>query len=253
MAELIVLGASNAVPTLEGENTHLAICAGGRVALVDCGSNPILRLERAALDFNAVSDLILTHFHPDHVAGLPLFLMDMWLLGRKTPLVNHGLAYTLDRAEQMMGLFGWQEWPGFFPVSFQRILAEEMTILLDYPEMRIYASPVQHFLPNIGLRIEFNEANKTAAYSCDTEPCPAVVRLARGVDALLHESSGPFKGHTSAAQAGEVAREAGAQSLYLVHYPTGRFAIGDSAAEASRTFPGPVILARDMMRVEFDI
>jgi len=251
MAELIVLGVSNAVPTLEGENTHIAIRAGERIVLVDCGSNPLLRLEHAGLDINAVSDLVLTHFHPDHVGGLPLFLMDMWLLGRKTPLVIHGLQYTLDRAEQMMELFGWQEWPGFFPVNFHRIPAQEMTILLDFPELRIYASPVRHFLPNIGLRIEFKEGNKTAAYSCDTEPCPAVVRLAQGVDVLLHESSGPFKGHTSAAQAGEVARKAGAKTLYLVHYPTGKFASGDPAAESRKNFPGPVLLARDMMRLEF--
>lgn len=253
MAELIILGASNAIPTLEGENTHIAIRAGERVVLVDCGPNPILRLERAGLDFTAVSDLVLTHFHPDHVSGLPLFLMDIWLMGRKTPLVIHGLPYTLDRAEQMMDLFGWEEWPNFFPVEFRRVPEQEMSLLLETPELRIYASPVQHFLPNIGLRIEFKQEGKSAAYSCDTEPCPAVVRLARGVDALLHESSGPFQGHTTAAQAGEVARAAGAKALYLVHHPTGKFASGDLAAEARKTFPGPVTLARDMMRVEFCI
>ncbi len=251
MDELIILGASNAIPTQEGENTHIAIRAGERVVLVDCGSNPLLRLERAGLYFEAISDLILTHFHPDHVGGLPLFLMDMWLLGRETPLIIHGLPYTLDRAEQMMELFGWQEWPGFFPVSFHRILADEMTLVLDFPELRIYASPVQHFLPNIGLRVEFKRENKSVAYSCDTEPCSAVIHLSQGADALLHESSGPFKGHSSAAQAGEVARKAGAKTLYLIHYPTGKFATGDPAADARKNFPGPVLLARDMMRLEF--
>lgn len=251
MPELIVLGASNAVPTLDAENTHLAARVGGRIVLVDCGSNPLVRLERAGLDFNAVSDLILTHFHPDHVAGLPLFLMDMWLLGRKAPLRIHGLAYTIERAEAMMALFGWQEWPNFFPTSFHRIPAEEMTPLLDFPELRMYASPVRHFLPNIALRFEFPGKKKSLAYSCDTEPCPAVIRLAQGVDILFHEASGPFKGHTPAAQAGEVAREAGAKALYLIHYPTGKFASGDPAAEARQAFSGPVILARDMMRVGF--
>jgi ribonuclease BN (tRNA processing enzyme) len=67
----------------------------------------------------------------------------------------------------------------------------------------------------------------------------------------LHEASGPFKGHTSAAQAGEVAQQAGAKALYLIHYPTGKFASGDPAAEARGAFSGPVELARDMMRVGF--
>ncbi len=251
MAELIILGASNAVSTPESENTHLAVCAGERVILVDCGPNPLTRLERAGLDFNAVSDLILTHFHPDHAGGLPLFLMDMWLLGRKSPLVIHGLSYTLDRAEQMMGLFGWEEWPNFFPVEFRHVPEQEMNLLLETPELRIFSSPVEHLLPNIGLRFEFKPENQSAAYSCDTQPCPAVIRLARGVDTLLHEASGPFQGHTSAAQAGEVAAEAGAKTLYLVHHPTGRFLQGNPAGEARKTFPGPVILAQDMMRIMF--
>lgn len=251
MAELIILGTSNAIPTPEGENTHIAIPAGEKVVLIDCGPNPLVRLEQAGLDLEDLSDIILTHFHPDHVGGLPLFLMDLWLLGRKTPLVIHGLDYTLDRAAQMMNLFGWQDWPNFFPVNFHRIPAKEMTLLLDVPELRIYASPVKHFLPNIGLRIEFKRENKSAAYSCDTEPCPAVIHLAEEVDVLLHESTGPFTGHTSAAQAGEIARQAGAKTLYLIHYPTGKFAGGGLAAEARKNFPGPVILARDMMRLEF--
>ncbi|GAB4492079.1 MAG: MBL fold metallo-hydrolase [Anaerolineales bacterium] len=251
MVELVILGASNAVSTPESENTHLAICAGEQITLVDCGSNPLARLERAGLDFDAVSDLILTHFHPDHVGGLPLFLMDMWLMGRKAPLVIHGLSYTLDRAEQMMALFGWEEWPNFFPVEFHRVSEQEMSLLLERPELRIFSSPVEHLLPNIGLRFEFKREKKSAAYSCDTEPCPAVIRLAQGVDALLHESSGPFRGHTTAAQAGEVAAEAGAKALYLVHHPTGRFLQTDLVQEARQTFFGPVTLAEDMMRIQF--
>ena len=45
------------------------------------------------------------------------------------------------------------------------------------------------------------------AYSCDTEPCTAVVDIARDVDILLHEATGAVTGHSSAAQAGEAARQ----------------------------------------------
>jgi ribonuclease Z len=71
------------------------------------------------------------------------------------------------------------------------------------------------------------------------------------VELLLHEASGPYQGHSTAAQAGEVAARAGAGSLYLIHYPTGKFASGNPVAEARQTFSGPVTLARDLMRVEF--
>lgn len=251
MAELIILGASNAIPTAEGENTHFVFRAGSRTVLVDVASSPLLRLDQAGIDQHAITDLVLTHFHPDHVGGLPLFLMDLWLLGRKTPLVVHGLADTLDRAQKLMELFGWAAWPGFFQVVFNRLPATEMTVLLETPELRVFASPVKHLLPTIGLRVEFCAEQKTLAYSCDTEVCPAVAQLAQGVDILLHEASGPFKGHSSAAQAGEVAARAGARALYLIHYPTGKFASGDPLLEARQNFSGPITLARDLMRVVF--
>jgi len=38
--------------------------------------------------------------------------------------------------------------------------------------------------------------------------------------------------------------------LYLIHYPTGRFAKGDIAAEAGKTYNGEVIVAKDFMTIE---
>ena len=70
------------------------------------------------------------------------------------------------------------------------------------------------------------------------------------MDILLHEASGPFKGHSSAAQAADVAKQANVGTLYLIHYPTGRYATGDPVAEARARFSGPVILAQDLMKVD---
>jgi ribonuclease Z len=105
MAKIVILGSSNAVAHKDHENTHLVITGRERVVLVDCPGNPILRLERAGVGFNAVTDLIVTHFHPDHVSGVPLFIMDMWLMGRSRPLEIYGLHHTLGRLEKMMGLY----------------------------------------------------------------------------------------------------------------------------------------------------
>ena len=252
MAKVIILGSSNAIPTAEHENTHLVVMAEQRTVMVDCVSNPILRLEQAGVNFNELTDLILTHFHPDHVSGVPLLLMDMWLMGRRRPLNIYGLHHTLDRMENLMALYGWSEWPDFFPVAFCRLPVDEMTTVLDYPDLRVFSSPVRHFLPTVGLRFEFNHDGKVLAYSCDTEPCPQVVRLAEGADVLIHEATGASKGHTSAEQAGEIAARAEVSELYLIHYPTGKYASGDLVAEARRQFQGPVKLAEDFMVINFD-
>jgi ribonuclease Z len=252
MPKVIILGSSNAIPSLEHENTHMVVIGQERMVLVDCVSNPILRLEKAGLDFNDLTDLIVTHFHPDHVSGVPLLLMDMWLMGRRKPLNVYGLHHTLDRVEGLMGFYGWSEWPDFFPVAFHRLPLKEMTTVLDCADFRIFASPVRHLLPTVGLRFEFNHTRKSMAYSCDTEPCAEVIRLAEGADVLIHEAAGATRGHSSASQAGDIAAQAEAGALYLIHYPTGKYASGDLAAEASRRYQGQVKLAEDFMILDFD-
>ena len=130
MPKIIFLGTSNAIPDENHENTHMVVAGRQRTVLIDCVNSPILRLQKVGVDFNSLTDLILTHFHPDHVSGVPQLLMNMWLMGHRRPLNIYGLHYTLDRIEDLMGFYGWSEWPNFFPVVFYRLPAEEMTTVL---------------------------------------------------------------------------------------------------------------------------
>ncbi len=251
MPKLIILGSSNAVPDENHENTHMALVGHERTVLIDCVNTPVVRLRQAGIVLDQISDIILTHFHPDHVSGVPSLLMNLWLLGRTRPLNIHGLSPTLERTEKLMEFYDWASWPNFFAVRFQRLPEAEMTLVLETEEFRVLASPVRHLVPTIGLRVEFLRSGKALAYSCDTEPCEAVVRLAANVDVLLHEASGRGVGHASADQAGQIAQEAGARALYLIHYPTGAFDPKPLVAEAQKHYSGPVQLALDFMQLEF--
>lgn len=251
MAKLIILGTANAIADETHENTHLVIQGGERTLLIDCVNNPILRLRQAGIDFNDLTDLVLTHFHPDHVSGVPLLLMNMWLLGRQRPLNIYGLHHTLDRVEDLMGFYDWSHWPNFFPVSFCRLPRQDRTLVFESSEFRVLASPVRHLLPTIGVRVEFRYSGRALAYSCDTEPCPQVVDLAAGASVLIHESAGGGPGHSSASQAAGVAREARVGSLYLIHYPVNGFDPRPLIADAQEIYQGPIILAEDFMTLEF--
>jgi ribonuclease Z len=251
MPKVLILGSSNAIPDENHENSHMALIGDERLVLIDCVSNPIVRLRKAGLDVDNLTDLILTHFHPDHVSGVPLLLMDLWLLGRKRELRIYGLDYTLDRLETLMEMYGWESWPRFFPVEMNRLAEKEMNLVQENDQWRIYSSPVSHIIPNIGLRIEFPHSKKVFAYSCDTEPCSEVVHLARNSDVLIHESAGKSLGHSSAAQAGQIAKEAQAKHLYLIHYPNGNFKDDNLVSNAKESFRGPVNLAVDFMEFEF--
>lgn len=249
MAKIIILGSAGGVPDVNHEGTHLAILSGDKTVLVDCAGNPLARMKQAGIELDSIDDLILTHFHPDHVYGVPMLIMGMWLLKRKKPLTVHGLKRTLSRLRQTMKLYDWENWPGFYSVNFHEIPARPGEKVLETPDIRIFSSPVVHLIPTIGLRIEFIPEKRSAAYSCDTEPCSSVMKLAQGVDVLIHESMGEGKGHTSPQQAGEIAAKSGAKQLYLIHYPVS--IPGDEwIKRAGFAFSGPTTLAEDFMKIE---
>lgn len=249
MGEMIILGCASAVPDIVHDNTHLFLASGSRKILIDCGSTPIQRLQHLRVGCEDLTDLILTHFHPDHVAAAPLLLMGLWLMGRTKPLEIYGNPHTLERLISVMELYDWENWQGFYPVNFHRIPEQSMEVVIDQPGLRVFGSPVKHLIPTLGFRFELQDPHRVIAYSCDTEPCPQVVQLAQGCDVLIHEAVGESKGHTSAAQAGVIARQAGAKALCLIHYPTWVNS-KQMVEEARREFGGLVYAAKDGMKLD---
>jgi ribonuclease Z len=251
LPKLIFLGTSAAVPDLAHENAHMVVVSQNHTLLIDSGSNPYLRLQQAGLNPLQVTDILVTHFHPDHSSGVPSFMMSSWLSGRKNSLDLHGLSFTLERVERNLELYDWASWPNFYPVRFRPVEKSDLVIAIDSDDLRLLTSPVCHMIPAIGLRIESPQSGRSIAYSCDTEPCEAVVRLAAGAHILIHEATGEGLGHSSAAQAGEIAQRAGVEILYLIHYPTGRFDPTPLIREARQGFSGQVLLAQDFLEIEF--
>lgn len=246
MARLIILGSAAAVSDATHDNTHFLLKGDhGNIVLVDCGSNPMAKLSRYGVSADELQDLILTHFHPDHVYGVPILLMQMWLLGRKNSLNVYGLHHCLHRVEGMMASFVVDTWPGFPELVFHRIPEHPDVPVLENDDFRITAWPTRHFIPTIGLRIEVKTSGQVIGYSCDTEPIPNIVSLARDVDLLLHEAAGEGFGHSSAAQAGETATQAGAKRLALIHYNVWHTDPRRLIDEARTTYSGPVELAED--------
>jgi ribonuclease Z len=251
MPKIVILGSACAVADSQHANAQLALVLDQGVVLVDCAGAPSQRLEEAGIAINDIDDLILTHFHPDHVAGTPLLLMDMWLTGRKKPLRIYGLHHCLERIEAMMGFYEWENWPGFFTVAFHRLPEREQVVVLEHGGIRVLSSPVEHVIPTIGLRFEHTQDGSSIAYSCDTEPSEKVVRLGRQSNLLIHEATGEGPGHSSARQAGEIAAQAKAEKLMLIHYQVRDFEPETLVEQASQTYTGEILLAEDLMALEF--
>lgn len=252
MARIVILGSSDAVRDAQHDYTHfLLIGEKSTPILVDAGSNPLGKIKDLGFDDEELQDIILTHFHPDHVAGVPNMLMHMWLLGRKAPLRFYGLHHCVNRVEDMMIGFSWHEFPGFFPTTFHRVSERNNAPVLENDDFIISSWAVKHFVPTIGLRIVNKLTGNVLAYSCDTEPTPTLTELADNCDLLLHEAAGLPPGHSTAYQAGELATKVNAKSLYLIHYHVWNTDPAPLIPEAREAYDGPITLCKDFDEYEF--
>ncbi|MCS7251826.1 MAG: MBL fold metallo-hydrolase [Thermoflexus sp.] len=243
---LWLLGTSGAVPDPQRDYVSLVVEYAGRLILMEAGGSPLHRLGRTGLDPMGLEGVFLSHRHPDHLSGLPVLLMGLWLRGRAHPLWIAGPEDVMERARALLELFEWQSWHGMFPVNWRPIPLEHGAVVEAAGGIRLIAAPVSHSVPTLALRMELPEG--VAAYSADTAPCPEMIQLARGADVLIHEATGSYPGHTPPEGAGWVAREAGVQRLVLVHVPP-EVNVEEWQARARTVFAGPVEIGRDGMRV----
>ena len=245
MAELIVLGSAASVVDAGHDTVTLVLRAREGAILIDCGGSPLYKLARLGIDMEEVRAAILTHRHADHIYGLPMLVQGLWLGGREAPLPIYGPQQALDRAQQLLELFDLAVREEMFALEWRPVPLRQGRRVLALGEVQITAAPTVHAgNDTLALRLEDTSTGRAVVYSADTEPCPALIQLAAGADLLLHEATGDHPGHSSPAEAAEVAREAGVAQLALIHYPV-RGVDLEAWRRRAAGFPGPVSLARD--------
>jgi ribonuclease Z len=227
---LHLLGTGAALSSPDRTTTMLALEAES-VVVVDCGGDVVQRMLAGGIDLDRIAALVLTHEHPDHVSGFPLFMEKIWLAQRRRPIPVRGPAPALDQARRIFGAFNTSGWRGLPEIEWGEVPLAGGAAVWEDDSWRIRAAPGIHGVPVIGLRAEDRRGGGVVAYSSDTEAADAIVQLARGADILVHEATGEVKGHASARAAAEVARSADAKRLVLVHLPP---AVEDEEMEAAR-------------------
>lgn len=233
MPTLHLLGTGGAVSDPHRTTTMLAFTDGPSTIVVDCGGDVVQRLLAAGLDPAALDALIITHEHPDHVSGFPLFMEKIWLHGRRDPLPIYGIAPALDQARRCFDTFDTSRWDGLPERDWREFPHEQNTVVLSNDRWHITATPGKHSVPVVGLRVESRTSGGVVAYSCDTEPIPEMADLAHQADILVHEANGSYN-HTSIPEAAEIAAQAEAKRLILVHLSAGDKT--SALEEAKQTF-----------------
>ena len=90
MIDITLLGSGGMYPLPERALTSFYVRFDGRVVLVDCGEGTQIQMRAAGLRFKPIEAIFITHFHADHMAGLPGLLLTLGNEGRTEPLTMYG-------------------------------------------------------------------------------------------------------------------------------------------------------------------
>ncbi len=90
MLDVCLLGTGGMMPLLDRWLTALLIRHNGRIILIDCGEGTQIPIKMAQWGFKAIDTILFTHYHADHIAGLPGLLLTLGNSGRSEPLTLMG-------------------------------------------------------------------------------------------------------------------------------------------------------------------
>jgi ribonuclease Z len=86
MLDITLIGCGGTMPLPDRALNALAIRCGGSVLLLDCGEGTQAAARKAGVSLYKIDAICLTHYHGDHIFGLPGLLQTMGSLGRTTPV-----------------------------------------------------------------------------------------------------------------------------------------------------------------------
>jgi len=248
------LGTSAAVATRDRDNLSLLVKSGQEQYLVDCSGSPVHKLLKVGCDFSDLAGVIITHKHPDHIYGLPSLLHALKIrASKRLPLRIFAPPEAVEVASNLLLAF-WGKPQLSTLAVLTPVPLEENHLLFSSRSVQIFTSPVEHGPETLAVKFVEQKSGAILVYSSDTVPCDSLVHLALGADDLLHDSTFCTQsagdrllfGHSTAKEAGIVARQAGVNRLILAHFADARPDASDCVAEASREFGGPTVAASDL-------
>jgi ribonuclease BN (tRNA processing enzyme) len=170
------------------QNTCFHVTGASSNLLIDCGASSLPALKQSGIVRNDVDLILITHFHGDHFAGLPFFLLDAQFSRRTRPLIIAGPEGIETRLTQVMeALFeNSSKTPQKFELSVLPLEPQDTRSLAG---VTVTPYPVVHGNsggPFLGYRIEAE--GRVIAYTADTEWTETLVPLGREADLLIAEA-----------------------------------------------------------------
>lgn len=154
MLEVNLLGTGGMVPLPGRFLTSLMVRYRGTAILIDCGEGTQVAIRVAGLGFKQIGVICLTHFHADHIAGLPGLLLTIGNAGRTEPLTIIGPAH-VRQVTQCLRVIA-PQLP--FELAFVEIAADGCVFRTQALEISVRM--VEHQIPCYAYKLELERPGK---------------------------------------------------------------------------------------------
>ncbi len=219
-----------------GGNTSCVVIdiEGRRPIVLDLGTGLRTWGETQPLNGSFAATALVSHFHFDHVQGLP-FLSAADRVGARLDIYGPGQSGH-DVADLCEGFIK----PPYFPVALNQLRGKYQTIdvwndSFQLGAAKVMVRPVPHVGLTVGYRVEAD--GRSVAYVPDHQApqgldsiADSVLELCDGVDLVIHDAqytpvdweTKSHWGHCTTGYALEVAAQSGAKALALFHHDPSR-------------------------------
>ncbi len=154
MLDVCLLGTGGMMPLPYRWLTALMIRYNGSSVLIDCGEGTQIAIKEKGWSFKPIDVICFTHYHGDHISGLPGLLLTMGNAERTEPLTLVG-PKGLERVVKALRVIA-PELP--FPIKYMEITEPEQTF--DMNGYRLQAFRVNHNVLCYGYTLEIARAGK---------------------------------------------------------------------------------------------
>jgi ribonuclease Z len=180
------LGTGSAYPSSERDNTSICFSNDGYHVLVDVSGNPCRKLKQFQVELVELDAVVFTHFHIDHIYGLPSLLWGMWLEDRRKPLKIYCDHRNEKKLQEWLSTMEAHQWPIAFSIDVETFDGDREMELLSGGGMTFSCFKALHSVPTVGLEVRC--AGRVLVYSSDTEINARIGEYDR-IDMLIHEAT----------------------------------------------------------------
>ena len=151
--DITFLGTSCMVPTKERNHQSIFLSYKEDGLLIDCGEGTQRQLKIADIKPTKITKILISHWHGDHVLGLPGLMQTMNASEYEKKLEIYGPSGTIEHFRKMLDAFS-------FSIGFEHTITEIKDGIIEGKDLIIEAKALEHNITCIGFSITEKDKRK---------------------------------------------------------------------------------------------